>query len=115
MIVARRLSGAAGTYEDGLTQVSSPNDPEAVYFYRSLKPEDHLLLDLRDFLYEGSWEDMELDLKNRLAGKPYVYKLINKIEDDLTRIHRMEGFEKRNSLNLRDVANAFEQTTREKS
>jgi hypothetical protein len=33
------------------------------------------------------------DLRNRLAGKPYIFKLANRIQDDIKRIEQMRKFE----------------------
>lgn len=85
---------------------------EAVVFYRSLSPEDILLLDLRDELYDGSWDEMAQDLEDRRAGRPYVFRLINQIEDDLLRIRRLGSFEKSHQINLREVARAVEQAAK---
>ena len=48
-------------------------EPEA--FIEALLPEERMLIRIRDELYEGSWETMRHDLENRLAGKPYIFKL----------------------------------------
>ena len=55
---------------------------------------------LKGELYEGNWDEMIADLKARLAGGPYIFKLANRIEDDLDRIERLRGFEKQHSVDL---------------
>ncbi len=77
-------------------------------FYRSMTPEDRLLLDLRNELYDGSWEEMEQDLEDRLAGRPYVFRLINRIGDDLQRIRRLSHFETTHKLDLVELARRIE-------
>ena len=69
-------------------------------FAESLSPEERMLIMLRDELYEGSWDDMIADLKNRLEGKPYVFKLAGRIEADLARIERLKNFEEKNNVSL---------------
>lgn len=55
-----------------------------------LSPEDRMLVLLRDELYEGRWDLMRQDLLDRLNGRPYIYKLVHRIQDDLERIERLE-------------------------
>jgi len=73
---------------------------EAKKFVDSLSEDEKTLILLRDELYEGSWEEMLKDLKNRLEGKPYVFKLATRIEDDIKRIEKLERFERENGINL---------------
>ncbi|MBN2589993.1 MAG: hypothetical protein JXA96_09030, partial [Sedimentisphaerales bacterium] len=56
-------------------------------------------------LYGGSWEPMLDDLANRLEGKPYIFKLVNRIKDDIVRIQKMKEFEEKNNI---DLANFIE-------
>ena len=42
------------------------------------------------------------DLRNRLAGKPYIFKLVNRIRDDIERIEEMQKFEAENNVDLGD-------------
>ena len=48
------------------------------------------------------WEPMLDDLRNRLAGKPYIFKLVNRIRDDIERIEEMQKFEAENNVDLGD-------------
>lgn len=75
-----------------------------VVFYESLSEEEAMLLTLRDELYSGSWEKMEQDLRDRLQGRPYIFKLVNRIEEDLQRIEKLRGYENENGINLADYA-----------
>lgn len=79
--------------------MSSRTDSHAEYF-RSLSRAEVQLLALRGILYDGSWEEMVLDLEARKAGKPYVFKLQNRIEEDLQRIQGLIEYEAKNSVNL---------------
>lgn len=68
--------------------------PEPVRVYAdTLAPEERLLLLLKQELYDGSWEVMQKDLQDRLEARPYVFKLISRITDDLQRIQRLRSFE----------------------
>lgn len=71
-------------------------------YYDSLTEEAKMLLVLRDELYMGSWVKMEDDLKNRLKGRPYIFKLVNRIEEDLERIEALRSYEEKHKINLRD-------------
>jgi hypothetical protein len=42
------------------------------------------------------------DLKNRLVGKPYIFKLVNRINDDIERIQQMQIFEEEQNVDLAD-------------
>ena len=69
-------------------------------FVDSLTPEEVQLLIIRDELYDGSWSEMKRDLEDRRDGKPYIFKLVNKIEEDLSRINRLAEYERRHAVDL---------------
>jgi hypothetical protein len=71
-------------------------------FVAGLSDEHRMLVVLKAQLYDGTWEPMLDDLENRLAGKPYIFKLVNRIKDDIERIHEMQKFEKENNVDLAD-------------
>ena len=71
-------------------------------FVAGLSDEHRMLVILKAQLYDGTWEPMLDDLENRLAGKPYIFKLINRIKDDVERIGQMQKFEKENNVDLAD-------------
>jgi hypothetical protein len=71
-------------------------------FVKTLTPEHKMLVILKGQLYGGSWEPMLSDLNNRLAGKPYIFKLVNRINDDIGRIEQMRQFEKSHDVDLVD-------------
>lgn len=75
------------------------DDPHKAY-YQSLAQEEKMLLILRDELYSGQWEQMRRDLQDRLAGKPYIFKLVHRIEEDLVRIEKLSGYETKHGINL---------------
>jgi hypothetical protein len=71
-------------------------------FAQRLSEEERMLVILKSQLYDGSWEPMLDDLKNRLTGKPYIFKLASRIKDDVERIEKMRKFELEHGVNLAD-------------
>ncbi|MBN1346234.1 MAG: hypothetical protein JXQ73_26330 [Phycisphaerae bacterium] len=71
-------------------------------FLAALEREDHVLLVLRDELYEGSWELMREDLIDRKEGRPCVFKLARRIGQDIERIDRLSAFEREQGVDLAD-------------
>ena len=80
------------------TAKTSPHDK----FAAGLSPDEKTLVTLRDELYGGSWEQMLGDLRDRLKGKPYIFKLVNRIQDDIARIEKLNDYEKKHKINLAD-------------
>jgi hypothetical protein len=72
-------------------------------FAEGLSKEERVLVLIRDELYEGSWEDLERDLQARREGKPAIFKLITRIDEDLSRIQRLRAFERDEGVNLRPL------------
>lgn len=73
-------------------------------YINRLSKEHRMLVVLKKELYGGQWEPMLDDLRNRLEGKPYIFKLVSRIQDDIERIQEMRDFEKQNRLDLADYA-----------
>ncbi len=71
-------------------------------FVAQLAGDERMLVSLRDELYDGSWEQMLKDLKDRLEGKPYIFKLVNRISADIQRIEKLRDYEKKHKINLAD-------------
>lgn len=71
-------------------------------FVEGLSDEHRMLVVLKAQLYGGSWEPMLDDLQNRLDGKPYIFKLANRIQDDIERIEQMQEFEAEHKIDLAD-------------
>jgi hypothetical protein len=71
-------------------------------FVATLSGDERMLVSLRDELYEGSWDQMLKDLKDRLEGKPYIFKLVNRISADIQRIEKLREYEKKHRVNLAD-------------
>ncbi len=92
---------------DGPSENSNKSDDTVVIkvagnFAGSLSDEHRMLVVLKAELYGGTWEPMLDDLQNRLAGKPYIFKLINRINDDIERIQEMRKFEEEHNIDLAD-------------
>ena len=80
---------------------AAPTVDQAVSdFIQGLAPEQRMLVVLKSQLYGGRWEPMLDDLRNRLAGKPYIFKLVNRIKDDIERIELMQAFEVEHGIDL---------------
>ena len=71
-------------------------------FVARLSDEHRMLAILKAQLYGGTWEPMLDDLQNRLEGKPYIFKLANRIKDDIDRIEQMRKFEQEHNVDLSD-------------
>jgi hypothetical protein len=71
-------------------------------FVGGLSDEQRMLIVLKSQLYDGRWETMLDDLQNRLAGKPYIFKLVNRIKDDIARIEQLQAFERQHKVDLAD-------------
>ena len=71
-------------------------------FVNGLNDESRMLVVLKAQLYDGRWEPMLDDLRNRLDGKPYIFKLASRIQDDIERIERMAEFESEHNIDLAD-------------
>jgi hypothetical protein len=92
-----------------ITEKSENNREKAVNDYvKGLSAEHKMLIVLKSQLYGGKWEPMYQDLKNRLDGKPYIFKLANRINDDIERIEQMRQFEKENGVDLSKYVESVE-------
>lgn len=69
-------------------------------FVRQLSTEHKMLIILKTQLYGEKWQPMYDDLNNRLGGRPYIFKLANRINDDMERIEQMRDFEKQYDVDL---------------
>jgi hypothetical protein len=82
-------------------------DSQAVDDYvRRLSEEHKMLVALKAQLYGGSWEPMLDDLRNRLAGKPYIFKLVHRIQDDIERMEEMQKFETEHKIDLAEYVDS---------
>jgi len=86
------------------TKAASKTDRQAEVeaLVASLSDEEVMLIRLRDELYDGRWDAMLADLNDRLHGRPYVFRLANRIQDDIKRIEKLHRFERQHGVNLAD-------------
>ncbi len=73
-------------------------------FLERLEPFERVLLEVREKLYEGSWDRMASDLEARLKGEPYVYKLSQTINRDLSALRRLQAFEVQRGVDLSKIS-----------
>ena len=88
----------------GDPEVKSQTEREqaARSFVEQLSGEEKMLVVLKDELYEGDWSSMLEDLRNRLEGRPYIFKLADRITEDISRIEKLQNFEKTHQVDLAD-------------
>ncbi|HOM61704.1 MAG TPA: hypothetical protein PLP49_09785 [Anaerohalosphaeraceae bacterium] len=77
-------------------------------FVQHLSEEQRILVILKSQLYGGNWDLMLGDLQNRLEGKPYIFKLVNRIQDDIERIKQMRRFEQEHGVDLAEYVHLDE-------
>ena len=77
-------------------------------FADSLTSEERMLVVLKRELYEGSWDEMVADLRARLEGRPYIFKLAHRIIDDLERIKLLRAFERDHDVDLSEFVDLDE-------
>ena len=88
---------------DNLGQDGQDNSTKARAFVEQLPQEERMLIMLQRELYDGSWTAMLSDLENRLEGKPYIFKLANRIHQDVERIEKLKKFEEKHNILLREL------------
>ena len=75
-------------------------DTDLDAFIKGLTDEDKMLVRLREELYEGRWDAMLADLNDRLHGRPFIFRLASRIQDDMARVQRLSRFERQKGVNL---------------
>jgi len=85
---------------DGVSSASTDKQDQVRQFVERMTNEQRMLVVLKRELYEGSWAEMIEDLKARLEGRPYIFKLAHRIVDDLARIEQLRDFEKQAGVDL---------------
>ncbi len=75
-------------------------------FFRSLPREELQLLVLRRVLYGGRWDEMEKDLIARRDGRPFIFKLQSRIDEDLKRIGRLRAYERQYGVSLEEYVSS---------
>ena len=113
--VGRRPRGAARPKKGSARPSASPSSAKeagragegaggrlAREFVRGLSETERIALVVRNELFGGSWRSMREDLEARAAGRPYVFKLASRIEEDLRAVEKLSAFERRHRVNLSD-------------
>ena len=77
-------------------------------FIDSLTSEECMLVVLKRELYEGNWDEMVADLRARLEGRPYIFRLAHRIIDDIERIKRLRAFERDHDVDLSEFVDLDE-------
>lgn len=72
-------------------------------FVESLDERDRMLIEVRDVLYEGRWSDMLADMTAARDGGPFVFKIAERVEEDLERARRMRNFEQTHDVQLNQL------------
>ncbi len=88
---------SGSTHDDDYLELP-PNE-----YVARLETYQRVLVELKDHLYEGSWERMLGDLKARMENKPYLYKLSVTINRDIEAIERMRAYEDRQKVSLSEL------------
>jgi len=89
-------------YDVTSSEPDSSVPQEVRRFVETMTSEERMLVVLKSELYDGSWDEMQADLKARLEGRPYIFKLAHRITDDLERISRLRNFEQKCNVDLSD-------------
>jgi hypothetical protein len=93
---------SAGQEEAPTSVDRADSTAQAQEFVSRLTEEERMLILLHRELYENSWQAMLNDLRNRLDGKPYIFKLASRIQDDIARIEKLQSFEREHNVKLSD-------------
>ena len=88
---------------DRLGQDGQDKSAETQAFIERLTEEERMLVVLQRELYDGSWSAMLRDLENRLEGKPFIFKLANRIQADVERIGKLREFEEKHNVLLKEL------------
>ena len=93
---------------DELQGTSIPPPGRSLDDLPELSPEQQMLVDLRDILYEGSWEDFRSDLKARQESRPHVFDVVppslrlrETIDRHLRVIDELDSWERQYARTLR--------------
>lgn len=58
---------------------------------------------LRDFVHDGCFTVMSEDLMEELDKKPYIDKIIRRVQEDIPYVDRLQNYQANTKDNLRDV------------
>lgn len=70
-------------------------------FVKRLARHERVLVELRDVLYEGEWDDILEDLRaSSHEGEPYLFKFSENIGRDIAAIEKLKKYEEQHEVNL---------------
>lgn len=82
-------------------EADKPSD-DILHLLGRMTPEERMLVVLKRELYDGDWNAMLADLNARLEGRPYVFRLADRIADDIERVKQLRQVEARLNVDLSD-------------
>jgi hypothetical protein len=68
----------------------------------ALSEQEKVLVICNYELYDGRWDLITHDLLERLEGRPYIFKLGERIRDDIERVVKLRRIEEENGIKLGD-------------
>ena len=68
----------------------------------ALSEQEKVLVICNYELYDGRWDLITHDLLERLEGRPYIFKLGERIRDDIERVIKLRRIEEENGIKLGD-------------
>jgi len=77
-----------------------PPDVRAVL--DTLSEQEKVLILCNEELYGGRWDLLTCDLVERLEGRPYIFKLGERIRDDIERVRKLRAIEEKWGIRLGD-------------
>jgi len=66
----------------------------------NLTYEEKQLILLCEELYDKKWDRFLIDLEERLKGRPYIFRLVNRIEEDIKRVKKLQAIEADYNISL---------------
>lgn len=88
---------------------------EHLDYARNLSYENKVIVWLRDNTpdyqaptKEERWKIMENDLRDRKEKRPYIYKIINRIVEDLPKLRTLKAYESEHKIDLADYIDHVE-------
>lgn len=78
-----------------------PSD-EVAQIVSALTEQEKVLILCNYELYGGRWDLIMHDLVERLEGRPYIFKLGERIREDIERVKKLQTIEEENGIRLGD-------------
>jgi chromosomal replication initiation ATPase DnaA len=84
------------------TRSTKADSEELEKIIERLTEKEKVLIVCTKELYDGRWDLILKDLIARLEGRPYVFKLGQRIHDDIERVQRLQAVEQQYAVKLSD-------------